>query len=402
MTNQTTGQRIASRRKLLNLSQEALSEQLEVSRQAVSKWESDTALPDIDKLIALSKIFGVSVGWLLGTEKDPTFDPSTGLSDAQLKMVEEIVTRYQPAPRRFRWAAPVLTACVLAAAILFGIHCQTQIEALSAENTDTHAEISALAEGNQDIQSRIDSMSSLIAQQVEEGKILSNYSVLPSFSKDLQSVQVDFYLVPKIFQENATAYLSIINPAAGVKELLECTVLGSSCYWVQADLPPADGYKYSFLLVTDSGYQEQVLSTGEGSYFSDLYSGTRFHSKAETRTTWNRKDTLYTFTAPVYPPLIPISAGGFVGYEDVLITLRHNGEAIWEQSFRDAFRELGGAQMWSEEPLVPDIQVQLPELTAGDTLTLEVTTHYYGQQVLDTYYGGQTLTAVLETLEVIE
>ena len=91
MENMTVGQRIASRRKLANLSQESISEQLGVSRQSVSKWESDAGLPDVDNLIALSKIFGVSVGWLLGTEQDPTFDPSTGLSDAQLRMVEKVV-----------------------------------------------------------------------------------------------------------------------------------------------------------------------------------------------------------------------------------------------------------------------------------------------------------------------
>ena len=66
----TIGQRIAERRKLLGISQEALGEQMGVSRQAISKWEADGAIPEIDKLIALSKLFGVSVGWLLGTESD--------------------------------------------------------------------------------------------------------------------------------------------------------------------------------------------------------------------------------------------------------------------------------------------------------------------------------------------
>ena len=62
----TIGQRIAELRKQQNLSQEALGELLGVSRQAISKWESDAALPEIDKLIAMSKRFGVTVGYLLG------------------------------------------------------------------------------------------------------------------------------------------------------------------------------------------------------------------------------------------------------------------------------------------------------------------------------------------------
>ena len=90
MNEQTMGQRIAARRKLLNLSQEALSEKLNVSRQAISKWEADATIPEIDKLIALSKLYGVSVGWLLGveTQENPF---SEELSESQLKTVEEII-----------------------------------------------------------------------------------------------------------------------------------------------------------------------------------------------------------------------------------------------------------------------------------------------------------------------
>ena len=68
MTQLTLGQRIAARRKLLGMSQESLAEHMELSRQAVSKWEADGAIPEIDKLIALAKIFDVSIDWLLGLE----------------------------------------------------------------------------------------------------------------------------------------------------------------------------------------------------------------------------------------------------------------------------------------------------------------------------------------------
>ena len=67
----TLGERIARKRKELGLSQEALGERLGVSRQAIYKWESDASLPEIEKLIALSGIFSVPVGWLLGVEELP-------------------------------------------------------------------------------------------------------------------------------------------------------------------------------------------------------------------------------------------------------------------------------------------------------------------------------------------
>ena len=67
----TLGQRIQELRKQQDLSQEALGEKLGVSRQAVSRWEMDGAVPEVDKLIALSKLFGVSINDLLGVDGTP-------------------------------------------------------------------------------------------------------------------------------------------------------------------------------------------------------------------------------------------------------------------------------------------------------------------------------------------
>lgn len=52
-------------RKNKGLSQEQLAEQLNVSRQAISKWEQGTAVPESEKLIAISNHFGVTVDYLL-------------------------------------------------------------------------------------------------------------------------------------------------------------------------------------------------------------------------------------------------------------------------------------------------------------------------------------------------
>lgn len=57
-------------RKNSGLSQEQLAEQLNVSRQAISKWESGTAVPESEKLIIISNYFGVSVDYLLKDEEE--------------------------------------------------------------------------------------------------------------------------------------------------------------------------------------------------------------------------------------------------------------------------------------------------------------------------------------------
>ena len=61
----TTGEKIAALRKEQGMSQEALGEKLGLSRQAVSKWEADQAVPTMDNLMELSKLFGVPVDTLL-------------------------------------------------------------------------------------------------------------------------------------------------------------------------------------------------------------------------------------------------------------------------------------------------------------------------------------------------
>ena len=55
-------------RKKAGWSQEELAQQLNVSRQSVSKWEGAQSVPDLDKIVQLSRIFGVSTDYLLKDE----------------------------------------------------------------------------------------------------------------------------------------------------------------------------------------------------------------------------------------------------------------------------------------------------------------------------------------------
>ena len=63
--NMTLGEKIAKQRKDLNYTQEQLADILGVSRQSISKWESDIAYPETEKLIELGKIFDCSMDYLL-------------------------------------------------------------------------------------------------------------------------------------------------------------------------------------------------------------------------------------------------------------------------------------------------------------------------------------------------
>lgn len=69
----SVGERITELRKAQNLSQTALAKAVDVSRQAVSKWENDLATPDSDKLILLAEVLDTEVEYL-ATGRHPVYE----------------------------------------------------------------------------------------------------------------------------------------------------------------------------------------------------------------------------------------------------------------------------------------------------------------------------------------
>jgi len=120
----TLGQRIQKLRKQRGMSQESLGDALGVSRQAVSKWEGDNGIPELDTLIAMSRLFEVTVGQLLGVE-EPTEQKDDVTEDALEDPVESVLRRYveQTAPKevhsRFSpWGWSISAAIIVATAFL--------------------------------------------------------------------------------------------------------------------------------------------------------------------------------------------------------------------------------------------------------------------------------------------
>ena len=81
----TLGEKIQALRKSHNWSQEQLAEQIGVTRQALSKWENGTAVPDTSNVVQLARLFGVTTDYLLlegGNGKEPA--ESAERSNAEL------------------------------------------------------------------------------------------------------------------------------------------------------------------------------------------------------------------------------------------------------------------------------------------------------------------------------
>ena len=88
----TIGKRIAALRREKNLKQDDLAQMLEVSPQAVSKWENDQTCPDISLLPKLAKILGVSVDELL-SGKQETQPVVTLVPEDQRKDIKDMMLR---------------------------------------------------------------------------------------------------------------------------------------------------------------------------------------------------------------------------------------------------------------------------------------------------------------------
>ena len=88
--------KITALRKKAGWSQEELTEQLGVTRQSVSKWEGAQSVPDMDKVVQMSRLFGVTTDFLLKdelSEEEPAPEGGVNHSAMQALLEEEDYTR---------------------------------------------------------------------------------------------------------------------------------------------------------------------------------------------------------------------------------------------------------------------------------------------------------------------
>ena len=218
---QTLGRRVQEARKAAGLSQESLGERLGVSRQAVSKWESDASVPDLENLIAMSRIFGVTIGALLGVEPETAEEPSAeeapeasggesgdaapdkGLTDRELAAVEAIVQKYLEAARRPRWSRrrKVLAGAAICAVLALAV-CALSSSFFSLENRldQVQSQVYGIERsvGNQ-IGSLTGQISGLLAEQ---NSLISGYDIRVT---DYDLEQQMWYLAATVTPKEYTA-----------------------------------------------------------------------------------------------------------------------------------------------------------------------------------------------------
>lgn len=257
----TLGQRIQQLRKDKGLSQEALGEALGVSRQAISKWESDLTIPEIDKLIALSRLFGTSVGVLLGVEEDSPNAPADELTDRELEAVETIVERYleRARPKRSRrqlW--PVLAA--LAAALILIFWVKGRLDDLDYRMGALQSNVNSISGSvSGQINAMTDQIQDLLAQ--EASLLADSGCTVTSADIAAGTMLVDVYITPKAYTEGMTARFTA-EPAGCAPISAEVGADAGHTFRITGwELPLNDEIRLSATFGTDGGWQTQTLDT---------------------------------------------------------------------------------------------------------------------------------------------
>ncbi len=117
----TIADRIQSLRKSKGMSQEELADRIGVSRQAVSKWESEQATPDLEKVVIMSEIFEVTTDYLLKGIEPVKTDEHKTMADVidQKVLTEKNGKRMKIALKWFLIGAGALLAIDLISMIIY-------------------------------------------------------------------------------------------------------------------------------------------------------------------------------------------------------------------------------------------------------------------------------------------
>ncbi len=344
----TLGGRIQAFRKAAGLSQEALGEQLGVSRQAVSRWESDAAVPELEKLIAMSRLFGVTVGVLLGVEP-PAEDPSTSiqnaaedkdpntapeaeapaheLTDRELAAVEAIAEKYlaaQQARSSRKWPL-VLLAAGMALVLLAGSALWNQLQQIRQELQAVEATT------GQQIQSITGQITSILAEQ---NNIIDDYT---AFVEDYDSVAGTMTLTvrvrPAAFSADAQAVFTACT-ASGERRSAEAVRTEDGYFQTEHWAVPMDSYADLTATITAGGVSRsealETLSADPADY--------RLAAEGGWETSWNAGTVYFSgLTLHIDPhPSVPLEL------EQVELAVFPNGSAepLWSSPLPEA------AELW--------------------------------------------------------
>lgn len=254
----TIGQRITALRKAAGLSQEALAGQLNVSRQAIGKWEAETSLPGIDNLQELSRVLGVSCDELLTGQRPAATESEAapkgqGLSLDGVKALLDESRRAEKKRHILSYAAAGLVFAIILAGILFYA---AQVGRLQRQVDELTGRMSTL---NSQIDGQIAAIQNNIQQSLEQQtSIVADWSIdYGAFDPMTDTARVTISATPKAMTEATTAQFSIL-PVSGEAQTLDAR-LENGVFTANFSLPVVDAFTVNAAFTADGVTQTEKL-----------------------------------------------------------------------------------------------------------------------------------------------
>ncbi len=128
--------KIIKLRKKKGWSQEELADMMGVSRQAVSKWESAQAVPDIDKILKLSELFGVTTDFLLKDEIEYEKADEINFDDTFRRVSRDEAQAYLAHKKKISWQIAIATLlCIISPVTLIVLGAASEVESFGISET---------------------------------------------------------------------------------------------------------------------------------------------------------------------------------------------------------------------------------------------------------------------------
>lgn len=321
----TLGQNIQAARKAKGLSQETLAEKIGVSRQALGKWEKDTALPGLDNLQALAAELGTGVDALLGTETSAPAAPAVTL-DA---MRDLLSARDAEEKRRRRlWGCAGGATFLILAGLLAGMALQYERQ-INALNQNYAAIQSSYAAQQADLSAQISELQDAV--RMGETTVL-DWRWLPAdkLHRDAAGswMPVQVQVTPRTAAEGTSARLAV-----------RC---GDETRLYDMTAAPDGSYTASGLVFTvGSSYELSVQWTVDGTTTSEALDTVNFNEEMTKPTIiWatgytsldygyylRRTGKTNYLTLTCYPVELEVDAPAWMEVATVEVDLRLNGDA---------------------------------------------------------------------------
>ena len=317
----TLGQNLQAARKAKGLSQETLAERIGVSRQALGKWEKDTALPGLDNLQAAAQVLGVSVDTLLGTG---CADPAPAVTlDA---MRDLLAARDAEQRRRRLWG--LLGAAGTIVAVL-----------LVVQNMAYQRKMQSLTDSYANLQQQLSSTTAALTARMDE---------LQDAVRQGKSTVMDWHWIPldKLHKDVQNSWMPVLvqvtpsESTAGMTARLSVTY-GDTTGLYDMDELPGSCYQAQLVFEVGQTYELTVQWTAPDGTAANEKLGTVDFTETQTEPelAWgrtggsldygyylNRSGNKKYLQLSCYPVEVELTVPGWMKIADVTLELR-TGEA---------------------------------------------------------------------------